>query len=150
MPCSLLSTLRAAAGLTAILLLGGCLSLPAPPPGTAALRLTKVNSARVTLWNVWFEQRDGRLFLSGHVFRHYPAAYEDTSRSHLTITLFNVAGERLRELPAEFAPRQIPHGYRGPGYSTFSVPLDVLPEHTNRIQIQAYDDPASSPPPAPR
>ncbi|SDS53931.1 DUF535 family protein [Opitutus sp. GAS368] len=42
------------------------------------------------------------------------------------------------------------HGYRSLGHSTFSVPLDVLPEHTIRIQIRAYDDPTPSPPPAGR
>ena len=141
MHCILSSTFRAA-GLFVALSLGGCLAMPAPPPGLPSLSVTKVNSARVTLWNVWFENRDGRLFLCGHVFRHYPATNEDTSGSHLTITLFSATSERLRELPAEFEPRQIPRGSRGAGYSVFAVPLDVLPESTNHIQIRAYDDPA--------
>ncbi len=78
-----LTTLRVAS-LIAVLLLGGCLAMPAPPP----LILTKINSARVTLRKVWFEERGGRLFLSGHVFRHYPPADEDTSGTHLLIALF--------------------------------------------------------------
>lgn len=49
------------------------------------------------------------------------------------------------KLPAEFVPRQVPLGTHRPGSSVFSVPLDVLPEGTKRIQISAYDDFASTP-----
>jgi hypothetical protein len=118
---------------------GGCLAPPALPPELAALALTKVNSPKVTLWTVRLERKDGRFLLSGHAFRHYPAAGEDTSRTHLVITLFDAAGKRLRELPADFAPRQIPHGYRGPGYSVFSIPLEQLPADTYCIQVRAVD-----------
>ena len=129
--------------LCATLLLGGCLQLP--PPEAAALSLTKVNSARVTLWNVRLEKAPGGLRLDGHVFRHYPAADEDTTRTHLLVTFFDARGESLREIPAEFTPGRVPHGYRGPGYSVFSVLLDKLPPGTNRIQIRAYDEPAPLP-----
>jgi len=139
------SALRAATGLLAALLLGGCLSMSAPPAGPASPSLTKVDSARVTLWNISLGKKAGQVFLYGHVFRRYPAADEDTTHTHLAITLFNAGGERLRELTADFEPRQIPHGYRGPGYSAFAVPMDVLPEGTMRIQIQARDDLASDP-----
>lgn len=134
------SILGPAAGLLAGLLLGGCLS--PPPPGLRDVSLSKVNSTKVTRWNVRFEKRDGRLYLCGHVFRHYPAANDDTSRTHLTISLFNTRVEPLLRLPAEFMPRQIPRGARSPGYSIFSVPLDVLPEQTNSIQIRLDDEPA--------
>jgi hypothetical protein len=145
MPSLLPSALRAATGLPAALLLGGCLSMSAPPPELASLSLTKVNSARVYLWNVRLKKEHGRLFLYGQVFRQHPVADEDTSRTHLTITLFDSRGEPLRERPAEFEPRRIPHGYRVPGHSVLSVPLDMLPEHTSCIQVRAYDDPVPIP-----
>ena len=126
------------------LLLGGGCAMQAPPPGLPPIRLTKVNSARVTLWNVGLEQTDGRLFLRGHVLRHYPAANEDTSLTHLAKTLFNSRNEILLSLPAEFEPRQIPRGHRLDGYSSFSLPLDRLPEQANRIEIRACDDPIPS------
>lgn len=146
MRCHPPSPFRAATGLLVALLLGGCQSISPPSPGLASLSVTKVESARVTLWNVRLEKIDGRLFLCGHVFRRYAGAVEDTSNTHLVITLFNVQGQLLRELPAGFEPRQIPRGHRGPGYSAFSVALDVLPAGTSRIQVQARDDlaPAST------
>jgi hypothetical protein len=127
-------------------LLGGCSGIPTPPPEVASITLTKVNSHQVSLWNTWFEKRQNRLFLTGHVFRHYPGAYVDTSKTHLTVTLFNNAGKCLLELPAEFTPSMIPHGRRMPGYSVFSIPLDRLPEDTKSIQIRAYDDIETTPP----
>ncbi len=129
------------------LLLSGCAEIPQPPPEVASITLTKVNSDRVVLRDVGFEQRNGRLFLRGHVYRHYPAAYDDTSMTHLTITFLGARAEHLLELPAEFAPGKIPRWARMPGFSVFSVPLDRLPLGTQCILIRAYDDFATNPTP---
>jgi hypothetical protein len=135
--------------LLAALLIGGCTGMPTPPPEVALITLTKVNSDRVVLRNVCFEQRNGRLFLRGHVYRHYPAAYDDTSKTHLTITFLGAGAECLLALPAAFAPGKIPRWARMPGFSVFSVPLDRLPLGTQCILIRAYDDSATSPTPQP-
>ncbi len=121
------------------------MSPPPPTTGLPPISLTRLNSARVTVWNVWLEKADGRLLLRGHIHRHHPAADEDTSGSHLAITLLDARNGILLSLPVEFAPRQIPRGHRLDGYSSFAVPLDHLPEQTNRIEIRACDDPTSSP-----
>ena len=145
-PYHLRSTLCAATLLLAELQTSGCSAILVPPPAVTSIVLTKLNSARVTISETWVEKKDHRLFLRGRVQRRYPADYEDTAKTHLTLTFFGVGSEPLLKLPAEFMPRKIPHGHRMPGYSAFSVPLDMLPEGTKSIQIEAYDD--FAPPPS--
>jgi hypothetical protein len=140
---------QAAARFLPSLLLGGCLALPVPPD-LASLQLSKVNSPRVTLWNTWFEKRSGQPFLCGHAFRRHPAADEDTTGTHLRLTLYDRQGRSLQVLPAELVPRQIPRGARRAGYSSFAVPLNELPAAAARIEVQAYDDPDPTLPKATR
>lgn len=134
---------RVSAVLFSLFVLGGCVS-PPPPPGAENITISRINSPIVTLWKVRWKSQGKAPALSGEVLRHYPAAGEDTTRSHLSITLFAARGAPLRVLQAEFEPRQIPPSLRSTGYSTFTVPLTDLPGGTTRIEIRVYEDP---PPP---
>ncbi len=139
MRLSLGTKFRRIAALTGLVLVGGCVSPPSPAE-TAHPALVKINSPVVTLWSVRWTETDQGLILSGHVFRHYPEADEDTTRSHLAVALLDAQGRRLRELHADYEPRRIPHRPRERGYSTFSVLVDTLPPGIDRVEIRAYED----------
>lgn len=139
---SLRFTLRAA-GLVGLLLLIGCIATSTlRPPGLPPISLTEVDSARDTLHQVRLEERAGRLLLCGYVFRHYPAATEDTSATRLLLTLFKARDEPQRDLLAEFTPRQIPLGARRSSYSVYFDSSGCVARrdktHSNRCQRRLH------------
>ena len=64
---------------------------------------------------------------------------EDTTQTHLDVTLYDAAGAVLRSTVEHFEPRQISRRYRLPDYASYSVPLDPLPSGTVRIEVRAHE-----------
>lgn len=134
-----ITIIRSVTVLLCLSALGGCITSP-PPPEVKRITLSKMSSPIITVWEVRWKKDEKGLGLTGLVLRHYPAAQEDTTHSHLLASFYDGQGNLLRETPAEFEPRRIRRGHRMPGLSTFSIPLPDLPANTDRITIRAFDE----------
>ena len=119
---------------------GGCTAVDTNVPEAARVSFTKVDSPIVGIGSTQLERQNGRLVLSGYVVRRWPAASDDTTKSHVKITLIDAHGAVLRTVATEFEPRVIPHGHKMPGYAKFLAELEPLPDAASRIEIRAYED----------
>ncbi len=131
MKTKLLLTLAAAA-------LTGCASFQQVPAEVAQIKLDRVDSSRVFIARATFARDHGQLVLLGSVMRK--VGVEDTTRTHLAVTLFDENGNMLREIPARFAPQDIPRGPKMSGWSEYRIPLAPVPADTSRIEIRACED----------
>jgi hypothetical protein len=127
-----------------ILLLGavgaifaGCATPFRAPPDVAHIKLERADSAVVMVEKIWLERKKGPLVVKGYVLKRLEA--EDTTQTHLDVTLYGEAGQVLRSTVEYFEPRQIPRRYRRPDYASYRVVLDPLPPGTARIEVRAHE-----------
>lgn len=125
-----------------LLLLGatgftGCTTLSRTPPDVAHIKLERADSPVVWLGKIWLERKSGPLLVKGYVIKRLDA--NDTTQTHLDVTLYDAHGAVLLSTVEHFEPRQIPRRYRRPDYASYSVPLDPLPGGTVRIEIRAHE-----------
>jgi len=92
----------------------------------------------VEVEKIWLERKAGPLTLKGYVQKHLAA--DDTTQTHLDVTLYDSAGRVLRSTVEHFEPRQIRPQWRRPGYGTYEVALDPLPAGTTRIEVRAHEE----------
>ena len=121
----------------ALLVLAGCATPFRAPPGLRDIKLDRVGSPVVEVEKIWLERKEGPLVLKGYVLKRLAA--EDTTQTHLDVTLYDSAGRVLRATVVHFEPRQIPRRYRRPDYASYGVPLDPLPAGTVRIEVRAHE-----------
>lgn len=119
------------------LLLAGCATPFRAPSDVAHLKLERVDSPVVVVEKIWLERKNGPLVVTGYVVKRLEA--EDTTQTHLDVTLYDAAGQVLRSSVEHFEPRQIPHRYRRPDYATYRVSLDPLPAGTARVEVRAHE-----------
>lgn len=115
----------------------GCATPFRAPPDITHIKLEGADSPVVVVGKIWLERKGGPLVLKGYVLKRLEA--EDTTRTHLDVTLYDAAGVVLRSTVEHFEPRQIPRRHRQPDYASYSVPLDPLPSGTARIEVRAHD-----------
>lgn len=122
------------------LALAGCATPFRAPAGAAHIRLERVDSAAVAVEKVWLEQRDGRLAVAGSVVRQ--PGHDDTSRTHLDVTLFDARGTTVWSATGVFAPQQVeastPRRHRD---ATYRIVLDHPPAAIARLEVRAHDGP---------
>ncbi|MCB1103267.1 MAG: hypothetical protein H7A44_11160 [Opitutaceae bacterium] len=128
--------------LPCLLLLGvvglpGCATPFRAPSDVAHIKLERVDSPVVRVEKVWLERKKGPLVVKGYIVKRLEA--EDTTQTHLDVTLYDAAGAVLRSTVEQFEPRQIPRRYRRPDYASYSVPLDPLPGGTVCIEVRAHE-----------
>jgi len=123
--------------LLAVVSLTGCATPFRAPPDAAHIKLDRADSPLVRVEKIWLERKKGPLVVKGYVVKRLEA--EDTTRTHLDVTLYDSAGAVLRRTVEHFEPRQIPRRYRRPDYASYSVPLDPLPGGTVRIEVRAHE-----------
>ncbi len=117
--------------------LAGCATPFRAPPDVAHIKLDRADSPVVVVEKIWLERKKGPLVVKGYIVKRLEA--EDTTKTHLDVTLYDAAGSVLRSSVEHFDPRQIPHRYRRPDYASYSVPLDPLPSGTVRIEVRAHE-----------
>jgi hypothetical protein len=117
--------------------LAGCATPFRAPPDVAHIRLERADSPVVVVEKIWLERKEGPLVLKGYVLKRLEA--EDTTRTHLDVTLYDAAGAVLRRTVEHFEPRQIPERNRRPDDATYRVVLDPLPSGTVRIEVRAHE-----------
>lgn len=118
-------------------ILAGCATPFSAPPNAAHVQLIRESSPVVIVDKIWLERKKGPLVLRGYVIKRLTA--EDTTQTHLDITLFDSSGTVLRSSVEHFEPRQIPRRYRRPDYANYSIMLDPLPPATARIEVRAHE-----------
>jgi hypothetical protein len=123
-------------GLTGALLTG-CATPFRAPPDEAHIKLDRVDSPVVIVEKIWLERKKGPLVVKGYVLKRLEA--EDTTQTHLDVTLYGEAGQVLRSTVEHFEPRQIPRRYRRPDDAAYIVTLDPLPPGTSRIEVRAHE-----------
>lgn len=123
----------------ALIGLVGCATPFRAPPDVAYIKLERADSPIVMVEKIWLERKKGPLVVKGYILKRLDA--KDTTQTHLDVTLYDAAGAMLRSSMEHFEPRQIRRRYRGPGYSSYSVPLDPLPSGTVRIEVRAQEGP---------
>ncbi len=123
--------------LLGVLGLTGCATPFRAPPDVAHIKLERADSPVVVVEKIWLERKKGPLVVKGYVVKRLEA--EDTTQTHLDVTLYDSAGAVLRRTVEHFEPRQIPRRYRRPDYASYSVSLDPLPGGTVRIEVRAHE-----------
>lgn len=117
--------------------LAGCATPFRAPPDVAHIKLERADSPVVVVEKIWLERKKGPLVVKGYIVKRLEA--EDTTQTHLDVTLYDAAGSVLRRSVEYFEPRQIPRRSRRPDYASYSVPLDPLPSGTVRIELRAHE-----------
>jgi hypothetical protein len=117
--------------------LAGCATPFRAPPDVAHIKLERADSPVVVVEKIWLERKKGPLVVKGYIVKRLEA--EDTTQTHLDVTLYDSTGAVLRRTVEHFEPRQIPRRYRRPDFASYSVPLDPLPSGTVRIEVRAHE-----------
>lgn len=123
--------------LSVALALAGCATPFRAPPDVAHIKLDRSNSPVVVVEKIWLERKKGPLVVKGYIVKRLEA--EDTTQTHLDVTLYAADGRVLRSIVEHFEPRQIQRRLRPPDYASYSVPLDPLPSGTVRIEVRAHE-----------
>lgn len=103
----------------------------------AHIKLETFDSPVVIMDQISLGRRDGGAILIGSVAKR--TDIQDTTQTHLDVTLYDAAGLVLRSTMEHFEPRQIPGRYSWPNYATYRVSLDPLPVGTARIEVRAHE-----------
>jgi len=133
---------RALLAASAVFGLAGCATPFRAPPDVAHIKLERIDSPVVRVEKIWLERKKGSLVVKGYVLKRLEA--EDTTQTHLDVTLYGEADQVLRSTVEHFEPRQIPRRYRRPGDAAYRVVLDPLPTGTTRIEVRAHEGTHSS------
>lgn len=125
-----------ALGLVCVML-AGCVTPFLAPPDVAHIKLDRVHSPVVEVEKIWLERKNGPLVVKGFVLKRLDA--NDTTQTHLHVTLYDATGQELRSTVENFEPRQIVRRFRRHGDATYRVVLDPLPADTARIEVRAHE-----------
>ena len=119
--------------------MSGCMSSFRSPEGFQHIELVPMDSAHVNVTIIWLTKKgDAPLRLVGRVISQ--PGVEDTTTSHVIVTLLDRDGHELRRETVNFEPRQIPQRTRPPPpVSLFRLELDPVPLGTARIEARAWD-----------
>lgn len=119
------------------LLLSACATPFRAPADVAHLRLTRVDSPLVVVDKIWLERKLGPLVVTGYVIKRLEA--EDTSSTHLDITLYDANDRELFSTMAYFEPRQLIGRHKTMPLGVYRVVLEPLPGNTSRIEVRAHE-----------
>ncbi|HWA24882.1 MAG TPA: hypothetical protein VG734_04335 [Lacunisphaera sp.] len=123
--------------LLAALALTGCATPFRAPSDAAHIKLERVDSPVVVVEKIWLERKNGPLAVTGYVIRRLSA--DDTTKTHLDVTLYDTAGRVLRSTVEHFEPRQINDRFRRHGDARYRVELGLPPGDISRIEVRAHE-----------
>ena len=121
----------------ALLGLAACATPFRAPASAAHIKLERVDSPVIIVEKIWLEQKQGPLAVTGYVIRRLEA--NDTTKTHLDVTLFDSAGRVLRSTIEHFEPRQINDRFRRHGDARYRVELQIPPAEIARIEVRAHE-----------
>lgn len=119
--------------------LSGCLNLT-PPASTIEARgltLSAKSSASVQVNGPRLQMNKGKLELAGTIAKKSGAS--STAYSHLDIQFCDATGHVVLTKPVQFIPQSVGHSRFGSRLGYYSLSLELLPEATTTIQVQAHD-----------
>lgn len=123
----------------AVVLSGGCASVPLPPEA-AAIVVTQESSRSVALYPPRLVVSGDQLLFSGSVFRQFGT--RTTAKSHVDVSFLDAAGRALRVETVAFYPREIqPRTSRTSPRGRYTMPIGSLPLGTVTIAAKAHDIP---------
>jgi hypothetical protein len=117
--------------------LAGCATPFRAPSDAAHIKLDRIDSPVVVVEKIWLERKNGLLAVTGYVIKRLNA--DDTTRTHLDVTLFDSAGRVLRSTVEHFEPRQILPRLRRNSDGRYHVVLTVPPAEIARIEVRAHE-----------
>lgn len=120
----------------------GCATPFRAPSDVAHIQLDRVDSPVVIVEKIWLERKKGPLVVTGYTLKRLSA--NDTTQTHLDVTLYDATGNALRRTVEYFEPRQIIRRFSRPGFGTYRVTLDPLPPGIVRIEVRAHEGAHSS------
>lgn len=123
--------------LLTVVALAGCATPFRAPADAAHIKLERVDSPVVVVEKIWLERKDGPLAVTGYVIRRLNA--DDTTKTHLDVTLYDSAGRVLRSTVEHFEPRQINDRFRRHGDARYRVELGLPPPDIARIEVRAHE-----------
>lgn len=121
----------------AVLALLGC-ATPYRAPGDAVhIKLERADSPVIIVEKIWLDRTEGPLAVTGYVLRRLEA--EDTTKTHLDVTLFDSTGGVLRSSVGQFEPKQIPRRVAHHRHARYRVELGAPPAEIARIEVRAHE-----------
>ncbi len=132
--------LKSLIGLGALLAGAGCALISPTPPEAANLKIERLSSPVVNVERSRIIRDHGQLVLFGYVAKQL--GVQDTTSTHLDVTLRDAQGAILRQSVEHFTPAQIPWGgHRMHGHSQIRVVLDPLPPTATTVEVRAHEGP---------
>lgn len=120
------------------LALAGCVTPFRAPAEASHITLERVDSPIVLIEKMWLEQKQGSLAVTGYVIRRMDT--DETTQTHLDVTLFDSAGRVLRSTVEHFEPRQIRVSrFRRHRDAQYRVELKLPPAGIARIEVRAHE-----------
>lgn len=120
------------------LALAGCVTPFRAPADASHIKLERVDSPVVLIEKIWLEQKKGPLAVTGYVIRRMDS--EETTQTHLDVTLFDSSGRVLRSTVEHFEPRQIGVSrFRRHRDAQYRVELQIPPAEIARIEVRAHE-----------
>ena len=114
----------------------GCVTPFRAPADVAHLKLEAVASPLMSVDKIWLERKGGPLVVRGYVSPELRV--EDTTVTHLDVTLLDGNGRTLKSSVEYFQPRQILRTRRFRS-AEYRVMLDPLPAGTATIRVAAHE-----------
>lgn len=121
----------------AIVSLAACATPFRAPAGATHIKLDRVDSPVVIVEKIWLEQKRGPLAVTGYVVKRLEV--DDTTQTHLDVTLFDSAGRVLRSTVEHFEPRQIRDRVRRHDDARYRVELALPPGEIARVEVRAHE-----------
>jgi len=117
--------------------LGGCATPFRAPADAAHIQLERGDSPVVRVEKIWLEEKAGSLAVTGYVIKRL--GVDDTTATHLDVTLFDATGRVIRTTEEHFEPRQINSSVRRHRDGRYWVKIDPTPATIARIEVRAHE-----------
>jgi hypothetical protein len=117
--------------------LTGCVTPFRAPADAAHIALERVDSPVVIVEKIWLERKHGPLAVTGYVIKRLDA--DDTTKTHLDVTLFDSKGGVLRSTVEHFEPQDIRRRYGRHTDGRYHVEILTPPGEVSRIEVRAHE-----------
>ncbi|HVT71943.1 MAG TPA: hypothetical protein VHD61_02325 [Lacunisphaera sp.] len=117
--------------------LSGCATPFRAPADAAHIKLERVDSSAVVVEKIWLERKNGPLAVTGYVIKRLDA--DDTTKTHLDVTLFDRSGRVLRSTVEHFEPADIRPRWRRHSDARYRVEIPTPAGEIARVEVRAHE-----------